>query len=38
SQLVSIKDWWQSGFVLSIVNIAIWVGIGSLWWKILGLI
>ncbi|MEF9520091.1 anion permease [Chlamydia crocodili] len=38
SQLVSVKDWWRSGFVLSIVNIVIWIGIGSLWWKILGLI
>ncbi|WP_348662664.1 anion permease [Chlamydia vaughanii] len=38
SQLVSVKEWWRAGFALSIVNITIWIGIGSLWWKILGLI
>lgn len=38
SQLISVKQWWQSGFILSLVNIVIWVGIGSLWWKVLGLL
>ncbi|WP_201457094.1 anion permease [Chlamydia sp. 17-3921] len=38
SQLVSVKEWWRSGFTLSIFNIVIWMGIGSLWWKVLGLI
>lgn len=38
SQLISVKQWWQSGFLLSLVNIAIWVGVGSLWWKVLGLL
>lgn len=34
---VSIKKWWQLGFIFSIFNIIIWVGIGAVWWKILGL-
>jgi len=38
SGYIEIKDWWKVGFVLSIVNIVIWVGIGSFWWKIIGLI
>ncbi|AEB41902.1 anion permease [Chlamydia pecorum] len=38
SQLVTVKEWWRSGFILSIANIAIWIGIGSIWWKVLGLI
>ncbi|ANH78947.1 anion permease [Candidatus Chlamydia sanziniae] len=38
SRLVSVKEWWQAGFILSIINILIWVGLGMLWWKILGLI
>lgn len=29
--------WWRLGFILSIMNIVIWYGIGSLWMKILGL-
>lgn len=29
--------WWKLGFVVSIINIVIWVGIGSMWWKVLGL-
>ncbi|UBV32410.1 anion permease [Chlamydia pecorum] len=38
SQLVTVKEWWRSGFILSVTNIAIWIGIGSIWWKVLGLI
>lgn len=38
SLLVPVKEWWSAGFALSIVNIIIWIGIGSLWWKFLGLI
>ncbi|HZS53108.1 MAG TPA: DASS family sodium-coupled anion symporter [Bryobacteraceae bacterium] len=33
---VSQKDWWKIGFVLSIVNLVIWFGIGMAWWKIIG--
>lgn len=29
--------WWKIGFLVSVVNMIIWVGIGSFWWKILGL-
>lgn len=29
--------WWKIGFMVSVVNMIIWVGIGSFWWKILGL-
>lgn len=34
---VSMNDWWRIGFIVSVVNIVIWVGVGGLWWKILGL-
>jgi len=33
---VGIKEWWKLGFISSLVNIAIWGGVGSLWWKFLG--
>ena len=34
---VSLKTWWGVGFVVSLVFIAIWLGIGPLYWKALGL-
>lgn len=34
---VSLKKWWAIGFLISIVNFVIWLGIGSLWWKALGI-
>jgi DASS family divalent anion:Na+ symporter len=29
-------EWWKAGFVMSVVNIVIFVVIGGLWWKVLG--
>jgi DASS family divalent anion:Na+ symporter len=37
SGYVAMNDWWRIGFIISVVNIVIWLGIGGLWWKILGL-
>ena len=34
---VEAKDWWRISFIISIVNIVIWIGLGSIWWKIIGL-
>ena len=34
---VDIGTWWRLGLLISAVNIAIWVGVGSLWWRLLGL-
>ena len=34
---VEQKDWWRLGFIVSVANIVIWVGTGSIWWKFLGL-
>ena len=34
---VSLGEWWRVGLIVSVVNIAIWVGIGSIWWRVLGL-
>nr|WP_106782736.1 anion permease [Lysinibacillus timonensis] len=34
---VTQDKWWGVGFILSIVHIVIWLGIGGLWWKVLGL-
>lgn len=29
--------WWRLGFVVSVVNLVVWGGIGSLWWKAIGI-
>ena len=34
---VDTGTWWKLGGLISIVNIVIWLGIGGLWWKVLGL-
>ena len=34
---VSLQKWWKVGFVVSLVNLAIWSTIGFLWWKVIGL-
>ena len=34
---VSFQDWWKVGFLISVVNLAIWCSAGFLWWKIIGL-
>ena len=34
---VSQDEWWRNGFLMSVLNIIIWFGIGAVWWKILGL-
>ena len=34
---VTQGQWWKLGFVCSVINIIIWIGIGSVWWKILGI-
>jgi divalent anion:Na+ symporter, DASS family len=34
---VTMNDWWRLGFIVSVVNIVIWVVVGGVWWKVLGL-
>lgn len=36
SEYVNLKTWWRMGALVSIIFIAIWIGIGSCWWKLLG--
>ena len=30
-------QWWRIGFLVSLVHLAIWLPIGFLWWKVIGL-
>ena len=34
---LTVKTWWKIGFVLGLFYIAVWWGVGSLWWQLLGL-
>jgi divalent anion:Na+ symporter, DASS family len=34
---VSQAEWWRTGFVMSLVYLAIWFTLGPLWWTLLGL-
>lgn len=34
---VSFRDWWQTGFAASVLNLGVWLGVGIVWWRILGL-
>jgi DASS family divalent anion:Na+ symporter len=29
--------WWRNGLIISLVNLVIWLGLGGLWWKLIGL-
>ncbi len=37
SGYVEMGAWWKLGGIISVVNIVIWLGIGGLWWKVLGI-
>lgn len=34
---VSMGAWWTAGGAISVVNIAIWVGVGWFWWRAIGI-
>jgi len=36
SGYVSSKKWFKTGFLISLFHLAIWLGPGLLWWKVLG--
>ena len=29
--------WWKIGFIISVVNLIIWIGVGMPWWKLIGM-
>lgn len=34
---VDLKTWWKIGFFVSILNLLIWICVGSVWWSWLGI-
>ncbi len=37
SGYVEMGDWWKMGGIISVLNILIWLGVGGLWWKLIGI-
>lgn len=33
---MSQGTWWKLGFIFSVIYLVVWIGLGSLWWKVLG--
>jgi len=33
---VEVAEWWKLGLVVSLVNLTIWLGVGSVWWRVVG--
>jgi divalent anion:Na+ symporter, DASS family len=33
---VTFRDWWRTGFIVSVANVTIWLTLGFAWWKVLG--
>lgn len=36
SGYVTLGEWWKVGFIMSVVELIIFVAIGGVWWKVLG--
>ncbi|CAL1329346.1 DASS family sodium-coupled anion symporter [Candidatus Providencia siddallii] len=36
SGYTTLGEWWKTGFIVSFINLIIWLFIGGMWWKILG--
>ena len=34
---VSQGEWWRNGFIITTINVVIWLTIGMTWWKFIGL-
>jgi DASS family divalent anion:Na+ symporter len=30
-------EWWRLGFLISVINLVIWMGIGPAWWRLVGI-
>lgn len=36
SGYTTLGQWWLTGFAMSVVNLTVWLLVGSVWWKVLG--
>ena len=36
SGYTTLGEWWKTGFIVSVVNLTVWILLGGAWWKVLG--
>ena len=36
SGYTTLGEWWKAGFIMSVINIIVFVLVGGVWWKVLG--
>ncbi len=36
SGFVGLGMWWRIGFIMSVINLLVWLSVGLVWWKVLG--
>ena len=36
SGYTTLGEWWKIGAIMSVFNLVVWIGVGLLWWKLLG--
>ena len=36
SGYTTLGEWWKAGFIMSVVNLVVFVVIGGVWWKVMG--
>ena len=36
ANFMTTARWWRTGGLISVLNISIWLGVGGVWWRILG--
>ena len=37
SGYVDLPTWWKLGAIISVIHLFVWIGLGSVWWKFIGL-
>lgn len=37
SGYVDLVSWWKLGAIISVFHLIVWIGLGSLWWKVIGI-
>ncbi len=37
SGYVDLSTWWKLGAIISIFHLVIWIGLGPMWWKVIGI-
>lgn len=38
SHYTTLGQWWFAGFIMSVVNLVVWLVVGIVWWRILGFV